>query len=234
MAYDPTDPADKAIFDAAIAEALEVAETAHEAEVERLRTKNVELLGKLAKARKGEGADTGEVERLERELEDTSAKLTTAEADLRQVKRDLTKAEQERETAKTAAAKETEISRNMIVDSSLTSSLVEANVAPQFLEAAKALLGKGVAVKETDGERAAFVGDKPLGEFVKEWATGDAGKAFIKAPANGGGGGNNLPNGNGGSKKLSEMSEVERTEMATNNPAAWTALLAENNMQPTA
>lgn len=234
MAYDATDPADQAILAAAVAEALETAEAAHDAEVERLKNKNTELLGKLAKARKGEGADTGEVERLERELEDTGAKLTTAQADLRQVKRDLAKVEQERDSAKTTLVKETEISRNMVVDSSLTSALVEANVAPQFLEAAKALLGKGVAVKETDGERTAFVGDKPLGEFVKEWATCDAGKAFIKAPANGGGGGNNLPNGQGGSKKLSEMSEVERTEMATNNPAAWTALLAENNMQPTA
>ncbi len=234
MAYDPNDAADKAIVDGLIADALEAAETAHDAEVERLKAKNTELLGKLAKARKGEGADTGEVERLERELEDTGGKLATAESDLRQVRRDLAKVEGERDTFKTNAAKEAEISRGMVVDSSLTSALVEAKVAPQFLEAAKALLGKGVTVKENDGERTAFVGDKSLGDFVKEWATGDAGKAFILAPANGGGGGGGGPNGDAnGSKKLNDMSESERLAMAKTNPTAWAALLAENNVQPT-
>ncbi len=235
MAYDPNDAADKAIVDGLIAQALEAAETAHDAEVERLKAKNTELLGKLSKARKGDaGSDTGEIERLERELEDTGGKLATAESDLRQVRRDLAKVEGERDTFKTNAAKEAEISRGMVIDSSLTSALVEAKVAPQFLEAAKALLGKGVTVKEVDNERTAFVGDKSLGDFVKEWATGDAGKAFILAPANGGGGSGGAPDGGaGGGKKLNDMSESERLAMAKTNPTAWAALLAENNVQPT-
>jgi len=227
MAYDPNDPADKAIFDAAIVEALEGAETAHEAEIERMKAKNAELLGKLAKARKGDGAvDTTEIERLEREIEDLGGKLTTSQAEARETKRLLTTAEKERDTAKTGLAKETEISRNMVADSSLTSSLVEANVAPQFLEAAKALLGKNVTVKEADGERKAFVGDKSLGEFVKEWATGDAGKPFIQAPGNAGGG--TTPPGSppSGSKKIYQMTDMERTAAYNANPADFDARVA--------
>lgn len=235
MAYDPNDPADKAILDAAVAEALEQAATAHESDIDRLKAKNVELLAKLSKARKDGGTDSaGEIERLERELEELGGKLSTSLTEARDIKRQLATAEKDRDSAKSALTSESEFSRTMIVESSLTSSLAEANVAPQFLEAAKALLGKGVAVKEVDGERKAFVGDKSLGDYVKEWATGDAGKAFVKAPANGGGGASSIPNGDVTGKKMAELSEGERITLARTNPTLWNQMLTEANLQPTA
>lgn len=226
--YDATDPDTIAAVQAAVDAAVEAERERHEADVEGLKAKNKDLTERLRKARAGEGNDTSEIDRLERELEEVRGELNTAQKDLRETKRQLTAAENARAKAEQTVETETAFSRNMLVESALTSSLTENKVAPQFFEAAKALLGKGVTVKEVDGERKPFVGDKPLGEFVKEWATGEAGKAFILAPASGGGGvnGGNASGGGTGGKKLAEMTEQERTEMARSNPAAFQQLLA--------
>ena len=113
-----------------------------------------------------------------------------------------------------------------MVENGLTEALLAANVAPQFVEAAKAMLGKGVTVA-TDGDtRKAVVGDKSLGDYVKEWAASDSGKHFVSAPANGGGGSNQHTQGGAGSKKLADMSEQERSAMAKTNPIGWQTLLA--------
>ena len=213
-AYDATDADTIVAVQAAVDAALEAERERHEGEIEGLKNKNKDLVERLRKARAGGDVDTGEVERLERELEETSGKLRTAEADLRQVRRDLTRVEGERDTARTNLEAETAFSRNLTVENGLTAALVEANVAPHFMEAAKALLTKqGVTVK-VDGTDRTAVGpnDKPLGEFVKEWAASEAGKHYIAAPNNGGGGANNAnASGGGGTKKISEMTEVERT-----------------------
>jgi predicted RNase H-like nuclease (RuvC/YqgF family) len=234
MAYDPNDPETKAAFQAAIEEALETERETHTAEVERLNNKNKELLGKLAKARKGGegGVDTGEVERLETELETVNSELRTAQTALRETARNLKKVEGERDTFRTQAETEATFSRNMLTENALTTALVEAKVAPQYMEAAKALLSKGVAVEVNGDERTVVANGKPLADFVKEWASGDAGKPFIQAPANGGGGSTGAnANGNGGTKKLADYTEQERLDMARTNPAGWQALLASE--QPT-
>lgn len=214
MAYDPNDPADVAIVTAAVNEALEAASATHEAEIEGLKKKNTDLLGRIRKLREGgDGNDTGEITRLENELEESQGKLRVAESELRQVRRDLSRVEGERDTARNGLEVESSFSRTMLVENGLTAALAEANVAPHFMEAARALLGKQVTVK-VDGDNRTAVGpsDKPLGEFVKEWAASEAGKHMVAAPANGGGGANgNSPAQGGGAKKISEMSEAERT-----------------------
>lgn len=227
--YDANDPDTKAAVQAAITAALEAAQEEHDAEVERLKGKNNELLDKLKKARAGgDSATTGEIERLEREVEDSSSELRKAQTELRDAKRQLKDAERDRDAAKASLETETGFNRNLITENSLTAALAENNIAPQFLEAAKALIGKGVTVKEVDGERLAFVNDKPVSDYVKEWAASDAGKAFIKAPANGGGGANGtIPNGNSGAKKLADLSEPERLELARTNPQEWQRIRAE-------
>lgn len=230
MAYDPNDPADKAIVQGLIDAALEEQATAHEAEITGLKTKNTQLLDRLRKAREGGGDNGEEVARLERELEETAGKLRTAEAELRTVNRKLGEAERDRDTARTAAETEGAFSRNMLIENGLTSALLDAKVDPDLMEAAKALLGKGATVKVDGDSRTAVVGDKPLGEFIKEWAASDSAKRFILAPSNGGGGSHGNPQGGGGPKKLADMSEAERTEMARNNPAAWQQICRENNL----
>ena len=232
MAYDPNDPADKAVFDAAVAEALEEAQEAHQAEVTRLTNKNTELLGKLRKARSGgeEGnSSAAEIAQLEADLDNVRGELATAQSSLRDANRKLVAAERDRDTARTSLATETTFSTNMLSENALTSALTEAKVTPELMEAVKALHGKAVTIKEVDGKRNAFVGDKPLGDFIKEWAASDAAKPFISAPGNAGGGSNEANGNAGGGKKLADMSEAERLAMARTNPAGWTALLAAEN-----
>lgn len=230
MAYDPNDPADKKILQDAIDAALEEARGEHDAEVERLNNKNNELLGKLRKAREG-NEDAGEIARLEGELDTARGELRDAQSKLRTAEREAKRAAEERDNAVKERDTERNLSQNELIENRLTAALVEAKVAPHFMDAAKALL-KGKAAVEMDGDNRVVRADgKDVAEFVKEWAAGDAGKHYISAPANGGGGATG-PNGNGnpnGGKKLADLSEAERRDMAQNRPDEWKALNAAEN-----
>lgn len=233
MAYDANDPADrKVVADAVAAREAELQE-AHEAEITGLKDKNTELLGKLRKARSSEGGgDSAEVERLENELHDVQGKLRTAEANLRQSNRDLQARTAERDTATRDLETERTVARDTLVNSSLTTALVEANVQSQFLEDVTASLSRQVTVKEVDGKRQAFVGDKPLGEFVKEWSQGDKGKHYVGASANGGGGSTPPGNPQGGAKRISDMSQSERVAAYNANPADFDKRVAAGEDKP--
>lgn len=182
MAYDPNDPKDKKILEDAVKAALEEQAEEHEAAVTGLKDKNKGLLAKLAKAREGQGEDqSGEVERLENELNTTKAALKTAEKTLKTTTTQLEAITGERDG----------IAKNLndtLVGKGLTDALVAANVGKDFLPAVTALLSPQVTLKQEGDERKAFVGDKSLGDFVKEWALGDQGKAYVRAPGNSGGG----------------------------------------------
>ncbi len=220
MAYDPKDPADKAIVDGLIADALEEAQTEHENAIEGLKAKNKKLIGdlKLAKAGTPAEGDADEIARLETELGENKTKLRAAETSLRKTTNELAE-------AKTTAETESAFSRNLIIENDLTSALLAVNVAPQFVDAAKAMLGKAATVA-TDGDtRKAVVGDKSLGDYVKEWAGSDAGKHFVVPPANGGGNLGDRSQGDGSPKKLVDMTEGERLDMSRNNPIGWKNLL---------
>lgn len=221
MAYDPKDAADKAIVDGLIADALAEAETEHETEIAGLKKKNVKLLADIKTLKAGTPAegDAEEISRLEAELNDSKGKLRDAEKSLRKVTGELTE-------AKTTAETESAFSRNLLVENGLTDALLAVNVAPQFVEAAKAMLGKAVTVSTDGDSRKAVVGDKSLGDYVKEWALSDAGKHFVAAPANGGGGSSGSTQGGGSTKKLADMTEGERLDMARTNQVGWQNLLA--------
>lgn len=222
MAYDPNDPADKKIMKDAIAAALEEAAEEHEADVQGLKDKNKELIKKLKAAQTGEGdgSSAADVERLEGELRQSAKDLKVATK-----ARDT--AVEERDTAVAERDAEKTATRNLLVDSGLTSELTGVNVAATLLPAVKALLKDRVEIKEVGGERKAFVDGKPLGEFVKTWSQSDEGKHFVTAPLNGGGGGGKPPAtpSQGGEKKLSEMNLEERTALAKEDPQKFNALL---------
>jgi len=223
MAYDPNDPKDKEIVDGLIAAALEEQIEEHGNEVKRLTDKNTELLGKLRKARTDAGGDNkDEIERLERELEETRHDLNESQSKFRIADRDLKKVTSERDNAVTERDSERNFSRNQLVENSLNGALIEAKVAPHFMDAAKALLKEKVAVEVEGDERKVVADGKSVGEFVKEWAAGDAGKHYVTAPANGGGGANGA-NGGGspGGKALADLTEAERVDMAKNRPEEW-------------
>lgn len=195
MAYDPNDPKDKAIVEGLIADAVAEKEAEHEAAVAGLRNKNKDLLTKLAKAKAGEGGEdqTAEVERLETALSEANAKLKAAEKDAKTSAKAIADLTTERDGLNTNLT-------SLLVDQGLTSALTEAKVDNKFLPAVKAMLSPKVALKAEGDERKAFVGDKSLGDFVKEWSQGDEGKAFISAANNSGGGVGGSQGGSGGGK----------------------------------
>ena len=86
-----------------------------------------------------------------------------------------------------------------LVDSNLSDALAKAGVLPHFMDAAKSLLKSQAVIKAENGEYQALIGDKPIADAIKEWASGDQGKHFVKAPDNSGSGGTGC---DGGKDKL--------------------------------
>lgn len=75
-----------------------------------------------------------------------------------------------------------------LLDANLTDSLAKSKVKTELMDAAKALLKMQATIKVDNGIYQAMIGDKVLGDFVKEWATSETGKHFVAADINLGGG----------------------------------------------
>lgn len=184
MAYDPADAADKKIVKDLIDAALKTANEEHETEITGLKTKNTEL---LAKIKKGETNST-EVEALEKQVEDNQVKIKELTKTNKSLTTELT-------DTKATLESESKFTHKLVGENGLTDALAKVGVAPQFMDAVKALLGPTVQVKIDGDTRKAVVGDKPVEAFVTEWAQGDTGKNFIAAANNSGTGGpgNKIP-----------------------------------------
>lgn len=187
MAYDPNDPADKAIFDTAVAEATEGLTANRDA----LLAEKKALQKQIAKG----GADPEAMGRLQDQLDAANASLATTNADLKKANRDLGKVTKDYETESTN-------SKNLLIGTGLTDALASAKVAPQFLPAVKALFAGKVEVKTEGSERKLFIGDKPLGEAIAAFAQSDEGKHYVAAGNNGGGGANGGAGGNANQKTM--------------------------------
>lgn len=158
----------------------------------------------------GGDGDPKEVEKLETEVEELRGKLKDAEKQFKKDAKAIEALTGERDGERKAI-------NGLVVDKGLTEALTAANVAPQFLPAARALLQGRVTIKQDGEARTAMVGDKSLGDFVKEWSQGDEGKHYVAAPANGGGGapGGNNPQGGGNAKTMKradfdKLSEIDK------------------------
>jgi hypothetical protein len=86
-------------------------------------------------------------------------------------------------------------------------------------KAAMAMLASGVQIAAEGETRIAKLGDKALADAVKEWASGDEGKHFVAAPANGGGGAPGSGGASGGGKTINRaqfdaLSQAERASFA--------------------
>lgn len=162
-------------------------------EVEGLKNKNSELLGKLKEESKSKT--------------DLIARLEALEADKNKVvEDDLKKAgefDKLRETIesrhKAEITKLTEANNKLqgqlkthIIGEGLTAALVKAKVAAPLMDAAKALITSGFEgqIAEKDGKPFAQFDGKAVDEFVTSWAQSDQGKHFVTADSNSGGGSN--------------------------------------------
>ncbi len=184
--------------DAEIKAAIKSAvETAVAEATEGLKGKNVELLAKLKKAQKDLVVDPAEHAALQSELESTQAKLA-------ETTKALKTATSEAEKVKKAYESESQLTHRLLVENGLTDALTKAGVTnPVHLRAAKAMLSGQVQLIAEGENRIAKVGEKPLTDYVGEWAKGEEGKYFVAAQQNTGGG---ATGGNGkgaGAKSLS-------------------------------
>lgn len=160
--------------------------------VQGLKTKNAELIDKNKKLQKGQEIDPQTVVDLENQLDAMKGELTTAQKAAKEAVKTA-------DTATKALQAESGFTKKLLVDNGLVSELTKHGVTnPVHLKAAQAMLRSGVQIVVDGENRTAKFGDKPLADYVKEWATGDEGKFFVAAPSNSGGGaqggGNAQPN----------------------------------------
>jgi hypothetical protein len=178
----------KAAVESAVAEATE-----------GLKAKNVELLAKLKKAQKDSIVDPAEHAALQSELEGTQAKLAEATKAFKA-------ATSESEKVKKAYESESQLTHRLLVDNGLTDALTKSGVTnPVHLRAAKAMLAGQVQLIADGENRIAKVGEKPLADYVGEWAKSDEGKYFVAAQQNTGGG---AMGGDGKSVKADDIAKI--------------------------
>jgi len=182
MPYDPEDKDTKAALKAAVTAAIEEATAG-------LIEKNNDLITRLKKAQKDSTISPEDHAALQAELDEAKTKLAVSVKALKT-------AATETDKHKTAHESSAKTVYELLVDNGLSAALLAVGVKnPAYQKAAKALLSKETFTFEGEGAaRVAKVGDKSLAEFVKTWATGDEGKAFVDAPGNKGGG---APGGDG-------------------------------------
>lgn len=212
MAYDPEDKDTKAAIAKAVKEAVA---TATEEEVEGLKAKNDDLITRLKKAQKDATIDPADHAALQADLDASETKLIAAEKALKAATAESGKIKEQYDA-------ESKASYKLLVENGLTQALVEAKVPPKALDRiVRSFINdekNKIAVVEENGSRVAKVGDKPLAEFIKEWASSDEGKTIVGAPGNSGGG---APGGEGGKggEALEKMAPKARLN-AINEAAA--------------
>lgn len=181
----------------------------HEADVTGLKNKVNQLIQRLNKAKSD--PDLIEVESL-REFksqadiiaEETKGNYEKAQK-LAQDKYDKKVAEYQARAEKA----ETQI-KSLLIDGGISKALDSVHVVDELKEAAT-LMFKSKAEMVEDHP---VIAGKSLEEFIKTWAALPEAKAFIAAPANGGGGsgGGDRPNQPTG-KRFDELTETERVEL---------------------
>ena len=171
MSIDLNDPDVKAAIKAAVDEATN-----------GLIAKRDELLNENKQLKKGRTVDPEQVTKLEEQIDTLRDELSAAQKAAKTATTDA-------EKARKALESESGYVQKLLIDNAMTDALTQAGVKEAVhLKAAKAMLS-GQAQIVADGEtRLAKIGDKPVKDFIAEWAKGDEGKFFVAAPNNSGGG----------------------------------------------
>jgi hypothetical protein len=200
--------------DAAVEKAVEAAT----GDVEGLKQKVEDLIGDNKKLkgelRKSKEIDPAEVERLHAEVEELQGKLTAAE-----------KAAKDANTAKEKAEKaleaESGFTHQLLIQDGIKSALIANGVKDEdFLDTLSAKFAKDAKVVVDGDKREAKIGDKSLADHFKEWAGSDAGKKFVSAASNSGGGAPGGKTGESGKK-------VPQSEFDAMKPKDRAAFMAD-------
>lgn len=189
-----------------------------EAALEGVKSKNTELLDEVktlkAELRKSKDIDPADVAKLEEENDRLKGELTKAQKDAK----DAAKAA---ETATKQLETESGFTTKLLTENALNTALAEAGVKePAMLKAVKAMM-VGTAQVVTDGnDRVVKIGEKPLTDYIKEWAGTDEAKHFISAGNNNGGGAPGGKGASGGGKTMtrsaySALDQHAKAELGT-------------------
>lgn len=157
-----------------------------------LKTKNEELIASEKKLK----ADLRKVQDIKPE------DLAAVEAENEKLRADLAAATKQAKDATTAAEKATKaleteqgFTQRLLIQDGLKTALLANGVKDEdFIDSLTAKFASGASIKAEGDVRTAMFGDKALADHIKEWAGSDAGKKFVAAPNNGGGG---APGGKG-------------------------------------
>lgn len=122
--------------------------------------------------------------------------LAALESENEKLRADLSAAQKAAKEATTAADKATKaleteqgFTQKLIIQDGLKSALIEHGVNdPDFIDTLSAKFAGAASIKVDGDQRSAMIGDKALGDYIKEWAGSDSGKKFVAAPINSGGG----------------------------------------------
>lgn len=203
----------KLIADGKESEVDALIEAHTENEVKGLKSKNADLLGDKKKLKESESTLTERLEALEKDKEDAETKALDKSGDIKAIKeqlqlkhdKEMEKVVGERDDAKGQLSKH-------VVSGGLTQALIKANVNPDMIDAATAVINQNFKgeVGNNDGTPFAKFDGQAVNDFVADWAGTDSGKRFVLADKNNGGGSNGA-NGNGkaGNDQRKTMSRSE-------------------------
>ena len=189
---------------------------------EALVSKNRELLGEVKRfksAARGAEISPDEFDSVKSQLEETKAELAKTQRTL--------KAETEKAT-KQLSEKDSALQKYLI-DGGLSDALSKAGIAPQYMDAVKALLKAETAISVEDGNYKPTFKGKDLLDGIKEWSGSEQGKFFVSAPANSGGG----ALGGNGSKVTSNpwakdsLNLTEQVRLSRENPELASRMKAQ-------
>lgn len=166
---------------------------------EGVLSKNEELIGKLKDTKDANTKLTERVDAIEEAKTKAEEEALNKSGDVEKITASL-----KEKHANEIKAKDEQITglggklNKHVVGEGLSAALIKANVSPNLMGAARALIEKEFKgeVGDNDGTPFAKFDDKNVEEFVTDWASSETGKHFVSAKSNSGGGSNGA-NGQG-------------------------------------
>lgn len=181
-------------------------------DLDGLKTK-IDELTKEAKEAKAKLRAASEIK--PEDLTAAEERADKAEARIKELEKTAKDATTAKEKAEKALETESSFTQKLLIQDGLKSALLANGVKDEdFIDSLAAKFASGAKVVIEGEERKAMLGDKPLGDAIKEWAGTDAGKKFVAAAHNSGGGSGG--SGGAGGKSMAKdafdaMSPKERS-----------------------
>jgi hypothetical protein len=209
----------KAELDAAI----EAATTKFQESIDRLESKNAEIVADLRKARKG-------AEIKPEDLQAAEERADKAEATLKEAQKAAKDATSAKEKAEKALKDEQGFTQKLLIQDGLKSALIANGVKDEdFLDSLTAKFASTASVAVDGDTRKAMLGDKPMADAIKEWAGSDAGKKFVSAAVNSGGGAGGGDKGK--SATIKTMTRTAYSALDQNEKAALGPEMAKGELK---